>query len=414
MFRTLVNITFTQQPTKDYPSRDLVLRFNFCNSFDVSSSWETQTDDGTIVLPKNVQVLDRQGRRFNIAGTNVPIGGFSDGPPLFLRGDKVSIEWGYAYYDDRGNEFSPLIPLYQGFVSEVGSKMPFTLKVQDNMYLLKKAPARGGRNGYFSNYTVEQMLDEMIKNAGLPFTVNKTTSTSLGDFIVQNETISQVLGRLNKEYHFHAYFIGNELRCGSFVYLEQDAVNADKQYGRRVFRFQHNIISDDLEYRRKDDITLSAVATNTIEEETGKTTKDGHAKTKKKRLEVLVTFANGSNVPQVIVGTKDKPLPPDDGGERHTFKFPGAKTLDELTTLAANELRKYYYTGFKGKFTTFGLPYVNQGHNIDILDPMLPERNGRFKVRSVQYTGGIGGHRQVIELDYLITRLDADGKPIGR
>jgi len=52
------------------------------------------------------------------------------------------------------------------------------------------------------------------------------------------------------------------------------------------------------------------------------------------------------------------------------------------------------------------------GNNIDLIDDILPERNGRYKVRSVHYSGGVNGLRQTIELDYLITRLDAKGAPV--
>jgi hypothetical protein len=42
------------------------------------------------------------------------------------------------------------------------------------------------------------------------------------------------------------------------------------------------------------------------------------------------------------------------------------------------------------------------GDNVQLIDNTLPERNGLYKVRSVEYTGGFSGLRQVVELDYLI------------
>lgn len=411
MYRVLTKITFTQHPTSDYPGRNGTIIYNFCHAFDFVGSWENLTDAGSITLPKNVYITDKSGRRYSLGGTNVNLGGFSETVPTFLLGDAVKIEWGYARYDNRGNEVSPMQPIFEGFISSVTSKKPFVLEIQDNMYALKQHQATGGNNGFFSGtkYTVQSMLAEMMKNAGLSYTVDSNENSSVGDFITQNETIAEVLARLRKDYHFESYFRGSVLRCGSFKYYEQDAVDS----GRKVFRFQQNIISDTLEYKRRDDTVLSAVAKNTIEQDTGKTTKDGQPKTKKVRLEVLVTYRSGSIEPDVVVGTKDKPLPPNTGGERRTLHFLGATTTSELARLAANELRKYYYTGLRGKFVTFGIPYVRHGDNVDILDTILPERNGRYKVKAVHYTGGIGGLRQEIELDYLITRLDPDGKPIS-
>lgn len=411
MYRVLTQITFTQQPTRDFPGRSGVIVYKFCNAFEFTSTWQNLTDAGTITLPKNVYVTDKNGRRYSLGGTNVNLGGFSETVPTFLLGDRVVIQWGYARFDSRGNEVSPMQTIFEGFITGVTSKKPFVLEIQDNMYALKKKQATGGKNGFFagSKYSVQTMLEEMIKNAGLSYTVNKTEDTRMGDFITQNETIAEVLARLRKDFHFESYFRGSELRCGSFKYIEQEAVDA----GQKVFKFQQNIISDSLEYKRRDDMVLSAVATNTIEQDTGKTTKDGHAKTKKVRLEVLVTFRNSADTPEVVVGTKDRPLPPNTGGERRTLHFLGATTTDQLAKLAQNELRKYYYTGLKGKFVTFGIPYVKHGDHVDILDTILPERNGRYKVKAVQYQGGVDGLRQEIELDYLVTRLSADGKPIN-
>jgi hypothetical protein len=75
---------------------------------------------------------------------------------------------------------------------------------------------------------------------------------------------------------------------------------------------------------------------------------------------------------------------------------------NKLIDLAAAELKKYYYTGLRGKITVFGLPYVRQGDNVKLIDDKLPERNGVYKIKAVEYKGGTGGLRQVIELDYKI------------
>ena len=193
---------------------------------------------------------------------------------------------------------------------------------------------------------------------------------------------------------FFPYFRGNELRIGSLVYIDAEAQT-------KTFEFQNNIISSQLEYNRKDDIVLSAVATNHVQEVVGQT-KEGTPKTKNKRLEVLVTFKNGKNEPTTkVIGTNEKPDPNIDG-ERRTFTFLEATTTDQLIELATIQLKKYYYSGFKGKFTTFGTPYVQFGDNAQIINPLLPEQNGIYKIKGVEYSGGVDGYRQTIQLDYKI------------
>jgi hypothetical protein len=225
-----------------------------------------------------------------------------------------------------------------------------------------------------------------------PFKVKALTKTTFVGFTIGNETAAQVLQRLQQTYGFESYFRGNELRCGVLIYLPEEA-------REEVFAFQTNIIDDELEYARKDDIVLSAIAHNTITESNG-TTKDGEPKTKKKRLEVLVTIKNDKRIDKII--EQGQPVPENVEGERRTFFFPGAKTVQELADLAYNQLIRYYYTGFKGKFTTFGIPYVRQGDNAIIKDPILPERDGKYKIKKVDYTGGVNGLRQEIHLDFKI------------
>jgi hypothetical protein len=295
--------------------------------------------------------------------------------------------------------------IFKGYISAVSSKKPVVIDCEDNMWKLKQIIAP---NKVFpaSKYKLEGILKELM--ADTPFTVNTLTDTSFGDFRTQNETICEVLARIRKDFHFESYFRGDELRCGALVYIEADAISD----GKKVFRFQDNIVSDELEYKRKDDINLSAIAYSINKNELSTTTKKGKKKTKRERLEVLVSSRNGA-----FIRTPRKPgtkadYAPNTAGERRTLYFWNVSTLDELGDLAEKELTKYYYTGFKGKFTTFGIPYVRQGDNVDILDAVLPERNGRYKVKSVNYTGGTGGLRQVIQLDYLISRLDGKGNPL--
>lgn len=392
MYRVITNISFTQAATIDFKDRNKTLIFTFCQEFEIESSWKNLTDKGRVILPKNITITDKNGGKVSLSGSNVNIGGFLSTTPVFLKGDKVIIQWGYGYYDASGNEITPTVTIFTGYISQVTGKKPMEIEVMDSMYLLQQqqAPIKE-----WVGYTVEKMISEMIKKTGLSLTVNTTTQTSIGNFRTGNETIAQVLGRLRKEYNFEAYFRGNELRCGSFVYLPEDV-----QQPYPVFTFQKDIISDELEYKRKDDIVLSIVARNTVDEATGKTTKDGHAKTKKVKLEALLTYQNGATEPTVFIPKKDEQLPENTGGERYTFHAYNAVSLTDLISQAKKEYAKYYYTGFKGKFITFGMPYVKHGDNVVLKDPVLPERNGTYKVKSVKYTGGINGLRQEIELHY--------------
>jgi hypothetical protein len=397
MYRVVINITIQQlTQIKDAPARNKTLYFDFVNEFECSDNWRDLTNDGKIVIPKNLYYRNSFGVLRPLLGTNVNVGGFTNSP-LLMRGDAVTIDYGYRFFRGGKEIFEGTYNnqkgthLFTGFVSKVTSKKPIEFLIEDNMWKLKQIPAP--LHTFKDTDTLEDILKFLLQ--GTKYTVNSLTSTTFGAFRVGNETVAEVLARLQKDYRFEFCFNGDDLRCGTSVYIESEAK-------KHTFTFQHTIISDELDYRRKDDLVLSCVASNKIEEETGKFTKSGEPKTKCNRLEVLVTFQNGSSEPTVFIKTKGEDYPPNTGGERMTLPFPGAKSIKELIQLATDELRKFYYTGFKGKFTTFGIPFVKMGDNVQLIDPILPERNGLYKVKGVEYSGGMGGLRQKIELHYRI------------
>jgi hypothetical protein len=159
-------------------------------------------------------------------------------------------------------------------------------------------------------------------------------------------------------------------------------------------------------------VKLSATAKSFVTKDTGEQTKDGQKKTKKESLEVLVYNQNDEWVS--IVKQKGESFPDNDGGERRSFFFLNVTDPQTLIDRAKAKLENYYYTGFKGTLTTFAIPFVQSGDNVYIVDAVLPERSGYYKVKSVKYSGGVSGHRQEITLDYLIRKLtDTELKTYG-
>lgn len=393
MFRCVTNITITQTPTDSFPARNKKLSFDFATSFEASDGWNDLTNKGKLVIPKNIYVRDENGKLLGLGDINKNIGGFSSSAPLFLRGDQITIEAGYKYRNTKGNEVQETNQIFKGFIATVGAKKPIELDLEDNMWKLKQIAAP---NKVFpaSKYSLEGILKELLHGTG--FKVNTLTNTSFGDFKTENETVAEVLARLKKDYHFESYFRGDELRCGAIVYIESEAVTEN-------FAFQQNIIEDELEYKRIDDIQLSATAYSINKFELGGVTKTGRKRTKSERLSVWVSYQNGKLISQAKTPDQKEEFPVTDRGETRTLYFWNVKNTSDLIQLAANELKKYYYTGLKGKFTTLGLPFVRQGDNANIADPVLPERSGTYKIKEVNYKGGVDGLRQEIQLDYKIS-----------
>lgn len=396
MIRPVVNITITQKGM----DRTKILFFDFINSFEVSSDWTGLTDNGTVILPKNIYAVDKQNnKRFAMFGKNKNIGGF-DKTPLLMRGDAVKIETYYIYWDENLNGYKTNKEVvFEGYITNIKSKMPIEFDVEDNMYLLKQVQMK--TQSFKENISIETILTEAINNVnsvfGTNLSVNILSETKIkwqnGLLTAENETVAQFLAKLKKEAFLKCYFRGDELRVGGIIYLENEAVT-------KKFHFQENIISHELEYKRKDDVILTAVASNYITESNG-TTKDGQIKTKKRRIEVVVTFKNNKFESRVV--GKNEKIPDIIEGEKRTFVYPFAENEQDLINLAKSDLEKYYYTGFKGRFLTFGTPVIKFGDNVVLENNILPEQNGTYKVKAVNYSGGVNGLRQNIELDYKLS-----------
>jgi hypothetical protein len=255
------------------------------------------------------------------------------------------------------------------------------------MWLLKQIACKP--QVWSKDKTVEDLLKELLK--GTDFSVNSLANTTIGDFVIQDESVAQLLTRLQKEYHLESYFRGNELRIGFSIYVPSEAKES-------TFIFQQNIISDNLEFQRKDDIKLSAVVVANNELISG-TNKKGQSKTKSDKIEILV-YPDKTGTFVFKKKEEGKDFPENVEGERRTLNFVNITDLNELFKRGKDELEKYYYTGFKGTFTTFAIPLVRVGDIVNLKDKVMPDRDGKYRVKMVKYTGGVGGHRQEIELHY--------------
>lgn len=374
MYRCITEISF-QQVTND---RKLAFTFDFVNDFSATNTWVDMTNNCKIRFPKNIYVKDKNGNLLPLGGTQKD----KQLQDLFLRGDKISVSFGY--WLENGNK--SVTKIFEGYISKVVSKKPIELECEDNVWLLKQLAVK--RQVVPKNKTINTLLTELLVGTG--FTVNTITNITIGEFVIENETVAQLLTRLRKEFHIESFFRGNELRIGLSPYVQSEAV-------LNTFVFQQNIISDEFDFQRKDDVVLSAVV-QSINTVVGETNKKGEAKTKKEQLSVLVYSEKGEF--KYLVKKKGEDFPANVEGERRTLFFPNIEDPKKLFELGVAELKKFFYTGFKGKFTTFAYPFVQLGDHVRLIDKLLPDRNGTYVVRGVEYTGGVQGHRQIIQLDY--------------
>lgn len=391
MLNLVSRITIEQQPTADYDYRKDVYSFDFVHNIELVTTWENLSDTCEITVPQKVQFIDQWGNAFSWQGKN--LGGGANTAPIIMRGDKVKVELGYSYLDPvRNVRVTELNTEFDGWVDSVKSKKPLTIYCVDNMWKLTQVQAP---NKTWTGYTVQGVIKELLKGTGftLKETLNgKPIETKVNPPIyTQNQTVAQVLDMIQKNYQLECYFKGSVLYAAAFRYWPENV-------RERVFKFQENVIADDLVFRRVDDVVLGIQAYSFGRFASG-TTKDGRAKTKLRRYECFAIYKNKE---LQILDAK----PAGWEGELRTLNLQ-ADSLEELKKLVKANAFKLIYTGLEGTFTTFGLPTMTHGDNVRFIDRIMPDRDGIYKVKKVVKTFGMNGYRQVVSVDMRVDTLDA-------
>lgn len=442
-YTVLTNVRVQQVPSEQFPKRNLYLEFSFVHKYEGSSTWEDLTQTLKLVLPKKVTIkgwettqpfMVADNAKYtliklgNTTGANSNLGGGhflgydsaesdSNLPnPTFLRGDMVIFNVGYRAVVNGGQVTymtgsDGLPDLFTGFISNVQPKLPFTIDCEDNMWLLKQMPTP---NKNWQKRKLQDIVREVINSSqDLPlikrygdfakFTVSDFSKQQM-NFNVQNLTttynsLAAFLARLKTEYRVYSYFRGNELRIGYLTYDPSDNVD-------HTFTFQKNILDNDkLVWQRKDDVVMSMIVKANYLKVKGGSNVDGTDKTTHASTEILIYGSSGKY--DYVVKEKGKDFPTkylNEIGERYTFLvFDNITDPKQLFNIGVEQLKKKYYDGFKGSFTTFGIPYVKHGDTVRLINPALPEQDGYYKVKGVNPNGGYNeGLRQEIFIDYKI------------
>lgn len=380
-------------PSVTYPDRREVYTMDFVNDIEIKNSWSSITNTAKVIMPKNVYVQTPNGDK---AWESVNIYAAADTPPVFLRGDKIKIELGYYYENASGVMVTETNIEFEGFISKVNPKIPIEIDCEDSMWLLKQAlcpnkvfPA----SQYNTTQIIRYLLDNATPNPGNPYLkdvilptikafniidgvgTSEIVTTSVGDFRTQNETIAQVLNRLRKDYKMECFFRWNNLIVSGIVYYPSDYLN-NGVITSTSYDFEQNIVQNDMIYSRNDDVRLGIKAYSVNKVTLGTINSSGKFNTKQKRLEAFVGDADG---------------------EIRTQFFWDVKDVTTLKSLAEQRLNKLKFEGWKGKFTSFGLPFVQEGHAISLSSRITPEMDGTYLVKGVDVSFGQNGFRRTIE-----------------
>ena len=255
---------------------------------------------------------------------------------IIQRGSKVTIQIGYD---------GKLTTRFTGYVSNVNAQIPLTIDCQDEMWNLKQ-------NSF--SYTWKNVkVADIVKYI---YTGNaQVVDLQIGGLKAVKQSTAQILEGLRK-FGLQCYF-DNDVLIVDFA----GVVHTTGQ--QALYNFNQNIIENKLDYKLKEDTRIKVIGVSKL--------------------------PNGKKY-QVVAGDND--------GEIHTLHYFNMQP-DQLQKIVNAEINKLKYEGYKGSFTAWGLPEINQGDVAVLSDPLYPEHDGPYLVEAVTITFGIEGYEHEPKLE---------------
>lgn len=307
--------------------------FSAVHNCTILQDTETLTDTCELQLPKNIKWQEN-------TNTNKE-------PPV-KRGDKIIVQLGYG----KDN----LKTRFVGYVRSVDAHTPVKIKCEDEMFVLKQMKIEPKS---FKNASLNDVVTYLLAGTGIKFELIDK-DIQIGTYRIVKSTIAEELQELRETNLVSSYFRTIEDETYLYVGLKYPTDKRKKV----VFKHSKNIISESLEYRKKEDIRVRVEA---------------------------VSFGKKHKKTTLEIGDKN--------GDIIKIRIDGI-TEEQLKKYATQALERYKQSGFKGSFETFGMPEVDK---CDIVSITASDgNNGSYLVKQNEITFGVNGYRQKITLDQAI------------
>jgi len=315
MFRLSCNIIIID------PAGTTMLELPFVNEIEIEKSRKTLTNTAKVTIARKLKVFKDS--------TQVDIN------TIIKRGSKIEIQLGY---DDN------LETKFTGYVARVDAKIPFTIACEDEMWNLKQ----NSFTKVFGKVKVSEIVSYIYPGAA------QVVDLEIGGITIKKASTAQVLLGL-KKFGLQCYF-----DKGILIVDFAGSVHTGKEV---YYDFNTNVISNDLEYKRKEDTRI--------------------------KVRGISKLHSGGKI-EIVAGDND--------GEEHTLHY---VNLDkqELQKIVNAEIDKLKVDGYENGFTTFGIPSIEPGDIAILNDDDYPEHNGSFLIESVKTTFGMSGYRNVPNLE---------------
>jgi hypothetical protein len=259
----------------------------------------------------------------------------------FSRGDFISVSLGYSGY--LRQEFS-------GYIYRINYKSPLEIECEGHEFLLRRpCPTKT-----WAKTTMKDVLKYIVGGTGIKL-YDKIPDIAFTKFIIGKDmTGLQALQMVKEKYGMTIFFMDDLLYAGLAYTLDLGTVK---------YRLGWNTIKDDdLKYRNADDVALK----------------------------IKAVWIKPDN-------TKIEAQVGDPTGSQRTLFFYNVGSKPELEKLAAEEIKKYKYSGYEGKITTFLEPYAEPGMKGVLEDPKYTERGGTYYITRTEVKADASGGRRKVQ-----------------
>jgi hypothetical protein len=276
-------------------------------------------------------------RNYKWAGRELATGA----DPVFKRKMPVRVHIGYD---------GQTLGVFRGYVRDIKATIPIEIVCEDEMYLLKQSSF----NASYRSVTLRELVRDMLENANLNMAYEVVANQSIGQLRVNKLSPAKVFEELREKRFVKAWCREGVLYVGW--------VTIPKLQRKRAFEFSRNIIEHNLEWRKEEDVEI--------------------------RLKGIIMYPDDKKK-ELFEGPET--------GEERTFHAYNV-TEAEMRKLMKVEIERLRFTGYRGSFTTFGVPDVRHGDIITITDPVY-DRTATSMAKKVTLSFGVNGYRQEIELE---------------
>lgn len=275
---------------------------------------------GDYVFTEAHQVTIRTGRNILIGTANIKlpnVGSFIGDPTILDTSIKVNdpVEIKLGYDGENRTEFV-------GFVKEKRPNVPFEIICEDAMASLRTTFSKN-----YESVALSSLIKELVPDAYL----HGVPEITLTDFRINHATRLQVLNEIKTTYPgVDVYFRNGRLYAG-LPYQEPG-------FSKVVYHLQDNTIKNDLVFKDPGDLKIRVRA---------------------------ISYRSDNTWVEIPAG--------DPEGDVVTLHF-GAMSESELLKQANEKVKQLKIKGFKGRVTTWGLPYAQHGDIAVWEDDFYPNR----------------------------------------